>query len=70
MKNSDFIFFTTIKACHLNNHFPKNEINVAGTFRDIEVQSCAFGIVYCYKIRKEWDRIYGRAETRQTSKCL
>ena len=45
MKNSDFIFFNKIEVCHLNNHYTKNEINVACTFRDIEVQSCPFGIV-------------------------
>ena len=43
MKNSDIIFFNKIKACHLNNHYPKNEINVPRTFRDIEVQSCPMG---------------------------
>ena len=45
MKNSDFIFL--------------NEINVARTFRDTEVQNGPFGIVERYKIRKEWDLIYG-----------
>ena len=44
-KNSDFIFLNKIEVCHLNNHTPKNEINVVGTFRDIEVQSCPFGMV-------------------------
>ena len=43
---------------HVNNHSQRNEINVARTFRDIEVQSCPFGIVERYKIGKEWDRIY------------
>ena len=41
----DFIFLNKIEVCHLHNHSPKNEINVIHTFRDIEVQSCPFGIV-------------------------
>ena len=59
MKYSDFIFFNKIEGCHLNNHYPKNEINVVRTFRHIEVQSCPFGMVLRYKIRKEWDLICG-----------
>ena len=38
-------FWTKIEVCHLNNHSPKNEIKVVGTFRDIEVQSCPFGVL-------------------------
>ena len=54
VKNSDFIFFNTIEVIQII-------INqkMKCTFRDIEVQSCPFGIVSRYKIRKEWDRIYG-----------
>ena len=52
-------FFNKIKACHLNNHSPRNEINVVRTLRDIEVQSCPFGMVERYNIRKEWDLICG-----------
>ena len=28
VKNSDFIFLNNIEACHVNNHSPRNEINV------------------------------------------
>ena len=37
------IFLNTIKAHNLNNHFPKNEINVLCTFRDIKCQSLIDG---------------------------
>ena len=45
VKNSVFIFLNKIEACHLNNHSPKNEVNVIRTFQDIEVQIWPFGIV-------------------------
>ena len=45
VKNSDFIYFNKIEACHLNNHYPKNVINMVRTFWDIDVQSWPFGEV-------------------------
>ena len=62
MKNSDFIFFNKIEGCHLNNHSPKNEINVARTFRDIHELGTNLSLCHSLavtKIRKVWDRIYG-----------
>ena len=38
VKNSDFIFLNKIEACHVNNHSPRNEINVICTFRDNKCQ--------------------------------
>ena len=34
VKISDFVFLNNIEACHVNNHSPRNEINVIYTFRE------------------------------------
>ena len=34
VKISDFVFLNNIEAFHVNNHSPRNEINVIYTFRE------------------------------------
>ena len=44
VKNLDFGLLDQIKACHLNSHSLKTEIDVVRTFGDIEVQNWLFHI--------------------------
>ena len=64
-------FFKKIETCHVNNHSPRNEINVVRPFRNIEVESCPFVVYITLQNRKRMgSNIHGADDVCKSMKSI